>query len=249
MRHKIIAGNWKMNKTNPAAVELAGELLGHEGDGVGRRVVICPPFTALGDVAAVLRGSRIYLGAQNMYAARSGAFTGEVAPAMLLTIGVTYVILGHSERREYFAETDRMVNDKVRLALKSGLIPIVCVGEKLEERENGRTEEVVGRQIKGSLDGLSAEDIKRTVIAYEPVWAIGTGQTASPEMAQEVHLFIRNRLKEKYGETAEAVTILYGGSMKASNAADLLSQPDIDGGLVGGASLRADEFVKIINSM
>lgn len=249
MRQKIIAGNWKMNKTNAEAVELARGLLGHEGDGDKTRVLICPPYTALSAVAEAIKGSRIFLGAQNMYFKESGAYTGEIAPSMLLTIGVSYVILGHSERREYFAETDAIVNDKVKLALKSGLIPIVCVGEKLEEREKGITEEVIGGQIDGSLADLSADDIKKTVIAYEPVWAIGTGKTATPETAQEVHKFIRGGLRDKYGAVADEVPILYGGSMKGSNASELLTQADIDGGLVGGASLKADEFIKIINSV
>jgi triosephosphate isomerase len=248
MRKKIIAGNWKMNKTNPEAVELALELVGHEGDEKKLRVVICPPYTALSEVSSAIADSGIFLGAQNMHSEESGAFTGEIAPDMLLTIGVTYVILGHSERREYFAESDRSINAKVRLAMEKGLIPIICVGERLEERENGKTEEVVGRQIDGALAGLDRDDIANVVIAYEPVWAIGTGRTASPEVAQETHGFIRDRLRKKYGETADEIPILYGGSMKSSNSAELLKQPDIDGGLIGGASLKADEFVKIINS-
>ena len=248
MRGKIIAGNWKMNKTNAEAVELAADLLGNEGDGQKVKTVICPPYTALSEVARVIKNSRIFLGAQNMYPRESGAFTGEIAPAMLLTIGVTYVILGHSERREYFSETDEIVNEKVGLALKSGLTPIVCVGEKLEEREKGQTEKIVGTQIDKSLADLDESEIRKVVIAYEPVWAIGTGKTASPEMAQEVHRFIRARLKGKYGAVSDEIMILYGGSMKGSNAADLLGQPDIDGGLIGGASLKADEFIKIINS-
>jgi triosephosphate isomerase len=249
MRQKIIAGNWKMNKTTPEAVELAKGLIGNDGDGDRHRVLICPPYTALNAVAETIKGSKIFLGAQNMYFKESGAYTGEIAPAMLLTIGVSYVILGHSERRQYFAETDAVVNDKVKLALKSGLIPIVCVGEKLEEREKSITEKRVGGQIDGSLADLSADDIKKTVIAYEPVWAIGTGKTATPETAQEVHRFIRGRLGEKYGEVADEVPILYGGSVKGDNAAELFARPDIDGGLVGGASLKADEFIKIINSV
>ncbi len=248
MRRIIIAGNWKMNMTNSEAVDLAKGLMRHGGDGGRKRVVICPPFTALSDVSRATTGTQLYLGAQNMYPENSGAFTGEISPDMLLTIGVTYVILGHSERREYLSESDEFVNRKVRMALDSGLIPIVCVGEKIAEREAGRTEEVVGGQIDGSLAGLSDDDLKQTVIAYEPVWAIGTGKTASPEMAEEVHAFIRGRLRAKYGNTADEVSILYGGSMKGSNAAELLNQPDIDGGLVGGASLKAEEFIKIINS-
>lgn len=248
MRRTIIAGNWKMNKTNPDAVELAKGLLKNSGDGKQLRVVICPPFTALSDVSQAITGTPLFLGAQNFYPEESGAYTGEISPDMLLTIGVTYVILGHSERREYFTESDQFVNRKVRMALNTGLIPIVCVGEKIEDREASRTEEVVGKQIDGSLDGLSGDEIKQTVIAYEPIWAIGTGKTASPEMAQEVHAFIRKKLRGRYGDTAEEISILYGGSMKGSNAAELLKQPDIDGGLIGGASLKVEEFIKIINS-
>lgn len=249
MRQIIIAGNWKMNKTNTEAIELIQGLLGHEGDGKKVKMVVCPPYTALCDVSRAIEGSRIYLGAQNVHFAKSGAYTGEIAPSMLLTIGVTYVIIGHSERREQFSETDRIVNDKVKLALKSGLIPIVCVGEVLEDRESGKTEEVVGAQIDGSLEGLSSDEMKKVVVAYEPVWAIGTGKTASPEMAQDVHRFIRDRLKAKFGDLADTVSILYGGSMKGSNAAELIEQPDIDGGLIGGASLKAEDFLKIINSV
>jgi len=249
MRRTIIAGNWKMNKTNAEAVELAKGLMKEAGDGKQTRVVICPPFTALADVSGAIAGTALFLGAQNFYPEESGAFTGEISPDMLLTIGVTYVILGHSERREYFSESDEFVNRKVRMALDKGLDPIVCVGEKIEERDAGRTEEVVGKQIDGSLAGLSGDELKQTVIAYEPIWAIGTGKTASPEMAQEVHAFIRKKLRDRYGDTADEVSILYGGSMKGSNAAELLKQTDIDGGLIGGASLKAEEFIKIIKSV
>ncbi|UCD95624.1 MAG: triose-phosphate isomerase [Candidatus Zixiibacteriota bacterium] len=238
-----------MNKTSPEAVKLARGLIVNIGRLEHPRVILCPPYTALSELANILKDSNIYIGAQNMYAAESGAFTGEIAPSMLLTIGVTYVILGHSERREYFSETDTIVNDKIKLALKSGLIPIVCVGEKLEQREEGQTEEVVAGQIDGSLAGLSADDMDEVVIAYEPIWAIGTGKTATPEMAQEVHRFVRDRLKAGFGETAEKVPILYGGSVKPENAAGLFSQPDIDGGLVGGASLKVEDFAKIVKSV
>lgn len=249
MRQIIIAGNWKMNKTNAEAVDLVQGLRGHEGDGEKVKMVVCPPYTALSEVSKAIDGSNISLGAQNVYFEKSGAFTGEIAPSMLLTIGVSYVIIGHSERREYFSETDRIVNDKVKLALENGLIPIVCVGEVLEDRENGKTEEVIGAQIDGSLEGLNSDQMKKVVIAYEPVWAIGTGKTASPEMAQDVHRFIRDRLKSNFGDLADEVSILYGGSMKGSNAAELMAQPDIDGGLIGGASLKAEDFLKIINSV
>jgi len=249
MRETIIAGNWKMNKTNAEAIALALSLVEKIGETSKARVVLCPPFTALSDVAEAIKGSRIELGAQNMYAAESGAFTGEISPDMLLTIGCSYIILGHSERRQYFSETDQTVNAKVKLALAKGLKPIVCIGELLEDREAGQTEEVVGRQVSGSLQGLSAEEIGGVVIAYEPVWAIGTGKTATPEMAQEVHAFIRGRLRSMAGDIADEVTVQYGGSMNGGNAAGLLSQPDIDGGLIGGASLKADEFAKIVDSV
>jgi len=249
MRLKIIAGNWKMNKTNAEAVELTSALVDLVGGQENPRVIVCPPFTALSEVAGVLKGSKIFLGAQNVYSEDSGAYTGEISPAMLLTTGVSYVILGHSERREFFTETDQMVNAKLKLALKTGLLPIVCVGERLKEREAGLTEVVVGEQIDGSLAELTAEQIAKTVIAYEPVWAIGTGKTATPEMAQDVHAFIRNRLRGRFGEVADDVTIQYGGSMKPENASGLLSQPDIDGGLIGGASLKAEQFAKIVDSV
>ena len=249
MRLKIIAGNWKMNMTNIEAATLTRRLIENVGEIESPRVLICPPFTALAEINDLLKGSKIFLGAQNMYTAESGAYTGEISPSMLLTIGVSYIILGHSERREYFSETDKVVNDKVKLALHKGLLPIVCVGEKLEDREKGITEEVVGKQIDGSLDGLTADEIKKVVVAYEPVWAIGTGKTATPAMAQEVHAFIRNRIKGKFDEAANMIPILYGGSVKGDNAAELLGQEDIDGALVGGASLKVDEFAKILHSV
>ncbi len=249
MRRKIIAGNWKMFKTTPEALELAGGIAKNVDNKTKAAVLICPPFTALSEVAKILKNGPVLLGAQNMYFKESGAYTGEIAPSMLLTIGVSHVILGHSERREYFSESDKMVNDKAKLALQSGLVPIVCVGEKLEDREKGQTEEVVGAQIDGSLDGLSPDEAGKTIVAYEPVWAIGTGKTATPEMAQEVHAFIRGRLKNKFGAVADTMPILYGGSVKGDNAFGLLNQADIDGALVGGASLKADEFVKIINAV
>ncbi|MFH2034836.1 MAG: triose-phosphate isomerase [Candidatus Zixiibacteriota bacterium] len=248
MRIKIIAGNWKMNMTNIEAATLSRRLVETVGEVEAPRVLICPPFTALSDVSQIIKGSKIFLGAQNMYYAESGAFTGEISPSMLLTTGASYIILGHSERREYFSETDETVNKKVRLALKKGLLPIVCVGEKLSDRENGKTEEVVGKQVDGSLNGLNADEIRKAVVAYEPVWAIGTGKTATPEMAQETHAFIRSRLKSKYGEVADTIPLLYGGSVNGDNARELLSQTDIDGALVGGASLKIEDFTKIVNS-
>jgi triosephosphate isomerase len=248
MRLKIVAANWKMNKTNPEAVHLAAELAREIGHSDKPLTVLCPPFTALSAVANILKGTKIALGAQNMFGRPAGAFTGEIAPSMLLTIGVTYVILGHSERREYFFETDEIVNEKVKLAQKSGLIPIVCVGEKLDDRESGKTMEVVSRQIRGSLKDLSADDMKKLVIAYEPVWAIGTGRTATPEVAQETHALLRQEVVDAFGASSRDVPILYGGSVKGDNAAPLLSQPDIDGALVGGASLDAADFARIVRS-
>jgi triosephosphate isomerase (TIM) len=246
MRKPIVAGNWKMNKTVAEAVSLVACMIKDLSSLQGVDVVLCPPFTALPAVIQAVAGTPIGVGAQNMHAEKSGAFTGEVAPGMLKEIGCQYVILGHSERRAYFHETDEIVNRKTKAALAEGLTPIVCVGETLEQREAGKTEAVVGTQVRGSLAGLDQQLLK-LVIAYEPVWAIGTGKTASPAQAQEVHAFIRKVLKEMAGESiAQAVRIQYGGSVKASNAKELFHQPDIDGGLVGGASLEAQSFIDIV---
>jgi triosephosphate isomerase len=249
MRRKIVAGNWKMNKTNAEAVKTLTELkeavAGLEGVGV----VIGAPFVALSDAVKAVEGSNIEIAAQNMNPNESGAYTGEISPAMLTAIGVKYVILGHSERREYYGETNEFVNAKVKAALKHGLTPILCVGETLEERESNRMEAVVEDHVKGGLEGLTAEEVAKTVIAYEPVWAIGTGKTATPDQAQEVHAFIRNLLKDMYNaETAEEVTIQYGGSMKPANAKELMDKADIDGGLVGGASLEAEMFAEVVKA-
>ncbi|UCC43864.1 MAG: triose-phosphate isomerase [Candidatus Zixiibacteriota bacterium] len=249
MRKPIIAGNWKMNCTVAETEKLISDLLAGEFDTSRAEVVVCPPFTALGTAARLLDGSPVRLGGQNMSEHKSGAYTGEVSAEMLLTVGAAFVILGHSERRQYHAESDRLVSAKARRALDSGLIPIICVGETLEQRERGETESVVDGQVAGTLAELTTEDLVKTVIAYEPVWAIGTGRTATPEMAQEVHRFIRERLSERDTSAAEQVRILYGGSVNADNAADLLAQDDIDGALVGGASLKADGFIAIINSV
>jgi triosephosphate isomerase len=247
MRKPIVAGNWKMNKTAAEAKALVEGLKAALGEVDQVDVVLCPPFTALHAVAQAIAGTRMDLGAQNMHQEKSGAFTGEVAADMLREAGCHYVILGHSERRQYFHETDELVNRKAKAALAAGLHPIVCVGERLEEREAGQTEDVVSRQVKGSLAGLGANDLLRTVIAYEPVWAIGTGKTATPAQAQEVHALIRRRLKEMAGDAvAQSVRIQYGGSVKASNARELFHQPDIDGGLIGGASLEAGSFAEIV---
>ncbi|WP_372713441.1 triose-phosphate isomerase [Ilyobacter sp.] len=249
MRRTIVAGNWKMNKTNSETVAMLTELkeLVKGISNVG--VVLGVPFTALSDAVKAVEGSNIEIAAQNMNPNESGAFTGEIAPSMLTSIGVKYVILGHSERREYYKECDEFINKKVKAALKNGLTPILCIGEKLEDRETGKTDEVNEKQLKGGMAGLTAEEALKVVIAYEPVWAIGTGKTATPEMAQETHKAIRNFLVEMFGaEVAEEITIQYGGSMKPDNAAELMGQTDIDGGLVGGASLEASSFSKIVEA-
>jgi len=250
VRKRIIAGNWKMNKTIVEAKSLIEALRKSVGSVTDPVVIICPPFTVLAEVAMALKDSDILIGGQNMHDADSGAYTGEISAEMLLTSGCSHVILGHSERRTLFSETDRKVNAKTKKALTVGLTPIVCVGEKLEQREAGITEKVIEEQITGSLDSLSEADIEKTVIAYEPVWAIGTGKVATPEQAEEVHVYIRGLLADEYGnDTAERVTILYGGSVKASSADGLFEKDNIDGALVGGASLDADEFTAIVQAM
>jgi triosephosphate isomerase len=248
MRQMIIAGNWKMNGTIEETETLTRALLDGDSRSDRATVLVCPPFTSLWAASKMLVGSHIALGAQDMSEYEKGAYTGEVSAAMLLTVGVTHVILGHSERRQYHAETDQLVNAKARAALASRLTPIICIGETLEEREAGRTEDVVGAQVDGTLAGFSVDDLRKTVIAYEPVWAIGTGRTATPEMAEAVHCFVREKLSALDKAAAETVPILYGGSMKPSNAAGLLSQPNIDGGLIGGASLKAEDFIAIIKA-
>ena len=249
MRRKIVAGNWKMNKTPTEAKTLALEIakaLGNEPCPV--EVVVCPPFVDLAVVTEALSGTQIGVGAQNMHSEPKGAFTGEVAANMLQEIGIKYVILGHSERRTYFADTDATVNAKAKAALAAGFTPIVCVGETLAEREAGKTSEVVTTQIRGSLANLG-DDIEKVVVAYEPVWAIGTGKTATPAQAQEVHALIRRTLAEiSNGEIANKIRIQYGGSMKPENAAELMAEPDIDGGLIGGAALKADSFLAIVKA-
>ena len=248
MRRFLIAGNWKMNLNRSEAVKLAREIAAGES-GPETDVLVCPPTIYLDSVATAISGSDVALGGQDVYFESSGAFTGETSPAMLLDLGCSFVILGHSERRNVIGETDELINKKIVAALKAGLTPILCVGELLEQRESGKTQEVVETQLSGSLAGLSAEDIQKTVIAYEPVWAIGTGKTASPQQAQEVHADLRKLLSQRYNpETAEIVRILYGGSVKPDNAAELLAQPDIDGALVGGASLNSESFQAIISA-
>ena len=246
-RTPIIVGNWKMNLNRGESVALAQELASKADRFGGVEVGVCPPSVYVDAVAQVLRGTPIGWGVQNAYHQPNGAFTGEISVSMLQDLRCRYAILGHSERRQYLNETDDEINRKLKAVLPSGVTPIVCVGERLEQREAGETLDVIGRQMEGSLAGLSAEQMGRVVIAYEPVWAIGTGRTATPEQAEEVHLALRRIIEGRYNrELAEAVRIQYGGSVKADNAGKLLSQPDIDGALVGGASLKAGDFVGII---
>jgi len=249
MRKTIVAGNWKMNKTVAEAVSLVEGLKIDLADCVDVEVVVCPPFTALKTVSDILADTQIKLGCQNMSSEDDGAYTGEISHTMLKELFVRYVILGHSERREYYKETDFWVNRKVKKALEKNLRPIVCVGEKLEDREAGNTEKVVEAQVRGSLADITAEQFEEIVVAYEPVWAIGTGKTATSEQAQEVHAFIRGIIRDMVGDKAAAgLRIQYGGSMKPANAKELLSQPDIDGGLIGGAALEANSFIGIVKA-
>ena len=238
-----------MNTDLAAATQLAQEVVEAVGNPGAVHVAVCPPFISLDAVFGALRGSEVRLGAQNMHHVDAGAYTGEIAAPMLRSVGCHYVILGHSERRQYFGETDAGVNAKVKQALAHGLIPIVCVGEVLDERKAGRERDVVQTQVVGALDGVSVDDPAQLVIAYEPVWAIGTGETATPEQAQAMHAFLRGLLGAQFGEAfARDVPVLYGGSMKPANAADLLKQTDVDGGLIGGASLKADAFAAIVQA-
>ena len=249
MRKVIVAGNWKMNKTAKEAAQFFNELKTLVADVKNAGIVIGAPFTALETATRETAGSNIKIAAENMNAKESGAYTGEVSPLMLKDLGVEYVILGHSERREYYHETDEIINEKVKSALAHDLKPILCFGETLEEREAGTTNDVVKTQITGGLKDVTAAEMANVVLAYEPVWAIGTGKTATPEQAQEVHAFIRGLLTDLYGkEVAENVTVQYGGSMNDANAADLIAQTDIDGGLVGGASLIPEKFAVIIKA-
>jgi len=248
LRKPIIAGNWKMNKLILEAVELAREIKNRTGSVANKEIVLCPPFTALSSVKEVLEDSPIKLGAQNMHWEVRGAYTGEVSPMMLKDVGCTYVILGHSERRQYFGETNSIVKKKVRTAFSTGLVPIVCVGETLPEREKGETLRVLEEQVKIGLSELAREEGKGLVVAYEPVWAIGTGKTATPDQAEEAQRFIRKLLGQMFGgESAQAIRILYGGSINPDNISALMSCEDVDGGLVGGASLNVESFVKIVN--
>jgi len=263
-RVSLIAGNWKMNKNVEESVELVNAIKQKLSDGSevnkcsprlqsgvseanNREVLVCPPFTSLVVVKEILKNSVMKLGAQNMYFEKSGAYTGEISPTMLKNAGCEYVIVGHSERRQYFGETDESVHKKMKVAFENGLIPIVCVGETLQQREKNEAFSVIERQVKTGLTGLTGEEPKILVIAYEPVWAIGTGKTATPQQAEEVHAFIRKLYSEIYGnDAAESIRILYGGSVKPDNVSEIMRQPDIDGALVGGASLKADDFIKLV---
>ena len=248
-RKTIIAGNWKMNKTAAETKKFAEELKAVMPKAKWCEVVVCVPSVNVQAAVKAFKDLRVSVGAQNLFYEKSGAYTGEVSADMLKDLGVKYVIVGHSERRQYFGETDVTVNKKVLAALEAGLHPIICVGESLEQREMGITMELVAMQVKAALSGVSADKVRKCVIAYEPIWAIGTGKTATAQQAAEVCTLIRTTIRHLYGaRIARSVTIQYGGSMKPSNAAELLAQPDIDGGLIGGASLKSGEFVEIINA-
>ena len=248
MRRPVIVGNWKMHTTLAEASALAQQVK-RSCESPAVDVAVCPPFTALSAVAQLLKGSRIGLGAQDLYWEAQGAFTGEISPAMLVDAGCRYVIIGHSERRTHFGETNETVQRKLLAALRHGLIPIVCIGETLAEREGSQTFAVLTRQLAGGLKDLPATECAKLILAYEPVWAIGTGRNATPEQAQEAHAFIRQWLVKSFGQAAaEAVRLQYGGSVNAQNAESLLQQPDVDGALVGGASLNADAFSTIVKA-
>ncbi len=249
MRKKVIAGNWKMNNDLNGTVSLISELKKGVNEQTKAVVIVCPPFTSLETTQTLLKDSLIKFGAQNMYFEENGAFTGEVSASMLKSIACEYVILGHSERRTIFGETDQVINKKIKTAIKHNLKPIFCIGETLEEREKGITFEVCERQVRFGLEGLTESELENLIIAYEPVWAIGTGKTATKEQAQEVHAFIRQLVSKLLSTSfAEKLVIQYGGSVKPENANELLSQPDIDGALVGGACLKADSFLKIVDA-
>lgn len=247
-RTPLIAGNWKMHKTCEEAQQAAAALVELTAGASSVEVMIAPAFTALVSVAGALKGSRIFLGGQNLHWESQGAFTGEISAQMLLSAGCSHVIIGHSERRQYFGETDETVNKKIGAAVDAGLVPVMCVGETEAEREAGKTFSILDKQIQKGLEGLSFERLKRLVVAYEPVWAIGTGKTATSEQAQEAHRYIRDQLEKGYGSPlADSVRILYGGSVKPDNIAELMALPDLDGALVGGASLDPEVFSRIVN--
>jgi len=249
MRKKVIAGNWKMHMNLHQSQKLVSEIINGLGKDSRSEVIVCPPFTSLSEVSSLLKGTQVKLGAQNMFYEENGAYTAEISADMLKSVGCEYVILGHSERRVIFNESNELINKKVKAALSKGLKPIFCIGELLEQRENGQTMNVISMQVEKGLEGIAAEQMKNIIIAYEPVWAIGTGKTATPEQAQEVHSFIRELVVKKYSTSvAENLIIQYGGSVKPDNSGELLSQKDIDGALVGGACLKADSFLSIIAS-
>ena len=246
-RRPLIAGNWKMYKTCSEAVEAAGQLVKLVAMTSDIDVMIAPQFTALAPVSDVVRGSRVSLGAQNLFWETEGAYTGEISPVMLVSVGCKYVIIGHSERRQYFDETDETVNKKIKAAIKNDLVPVLCVGESEKERESKETFSVLDKQVKKGIEGFSSDDLETLVIAYEPVWAIGTGKTATTDQAQEAHQFLRSVLEKSFGNMlAKSIRILYGGSVKPNNIAELMAMPDIDGALVGGASLDPETFSKIV---
>jgi triosephosphate isomerase len=250
MRKKIIAGNWKMNNDIHGTVNLISELKKElNGKSLNADVIVCPTFTNLETAKTLLKDSSIRLGAQNVYFEENGAFTGEISPSMLISVGCEFVIIGHSERRTIFGESDQVINKKIKASIKNHLKPIFCIGETLDEREKGVTFNIVESQIRNGLEGITESDLAFLIVAYEPVWAIGTGRNATPQQAQEVHQFIRNLIAKIYSQNfADQLVIQYGGSVKADNAKELLSQPDIDGALVGGACLKAESFVKIIEA-
>jgi triosephosphate isomerase (TIM) len=247
VRQPIIAGNWKMFKTNLEVEEFIGQFITLAKGITHCEIVLCPPFTALSYLAQELAGTNISLGAQNMHQEEQGAYTGEISPLMLKAVGCKYVILGHSERREYFQETDEIINRKVKSALTHGLLPILCVGESIVQRDDGTTKEIIRGQVSGGLHGLTPAEVEKIILAYEPVWAIGTGKTASSQDAEEVISYIRGLLGELFGQkTADLVRIQYGGSVKPSNASELMEMPNIDGALVGGASLDPKSFAELL---
>lgn len=249
MRTQIVAGNWKMNKTFSEGIDLINQIIEKSDSIKGAQLIIAPPYILTSEAGKVMKNKNIGLAGQNCSNHPNGAYTGEISASMLKSTGANYVILGHSERRAYYYETDEIINEKIKLSLENDLNSIICCGEVLKEREENKHFEIVAKQINGMLKEISPEGFKNIIIAYEPVWAIGTGKTATPDQAQEMHQFIRETIKNIYGsDLANNVSILYGGSCKPSNAKELFANPDVDGGLIGGASLKADEFIEIANS-
>ena len=249
MRKHILAGNWKMNKTFSEGTELIRQIIEKESIIENVQLIIAPPFILTKEAFNLTSNTKIAVSGQNCSNQAKGAFTGEISAEMLKSVGAKYVILGHSERRAYYHETNALINEKIKISLQNGLIPIVCCGEVLKERDSNEHFNVVAKQIKGMFEGISSEEFEKIIIAYEPVWAIGTGKTASPEQAQEMHQFIRETILNSYGsKISDNLSILYGGSCKPSNAKELFTNPDVDGGLIGGASLNAEDFIAIANS-